>query len=491
MRINRREFLGFALATAAARSFAAAYGKPELKLGVMSDIHVSLDPKSPKFENVKFFRKALEYFRDHGVDGVVIAGDLADRGRIDELELVAKTWFEVFPDDKAPDGRHVERLFTYGNHDLDPWGWHVRYSRKNNKEPDSAAYRPIFISHPDNIGPVWERVFGEPFARVKTKTVKGFTFVLSNWRGPTSADRAYAKVYGTKEFVAEHGAELPKDRIFFHVQHQHPSGTIFENWGWGHDGGELKKAYGKRPNLVCFSGHSHTSLTDERGVWQGEFTSVNAASISAMGRDYSGIDNAEKSGFDQDPVRKAHENSMLAIDRGPARQVLLCDVWSDHLVLKRRDIAFDEDVGPDWFLPMPSTDEWGFAKRKARRVAPAFAAGAKAVATKVDRCAQAAKKFRDTPGVEVAFPVAETREGCRVFDYAVRPFAKTADGEKPLDARFVLSTQWALPLARIDYSAKEMCYFPATDFPADTPVVFRIAPRDCFGLEGKSIEVTL
>ena len=63
------------------------------------------------------FRETLEWFRDQGVDGVTISGDLADCGFVEELEEVGRVWRSVFPDDKAPDGRHVERLFVYGNHD--------------------------------------------------------------------------------------------------------------------------------------------------------------------------------------------------------------------------------------------------------------------------------------------------------------------------------------------------------------------------------------
>ncbi len=63
------------------------------------------------------FRKALEWFCDQGVDAVAVCGDMADTGMLAELQAVAQTWSAVFPNDMAPDGRHVERLFIYGNHD--------------------------------------------------------------------------------------------------------------------------------------------------------------------------------------------------------------------------------------------------------------------------------------------------------------------------------------------------------------------------------------
>ena len=52
-------------------------------------------------------------------DGVYhTAGDMADTGLVDQLELIGAAWFRVFPNGKAPDGRKVENLFVYGNHDV-------------------------------------------------------------------------------------------------------------------------------------------------------------------------------------------------------------------------------------------------------------------------------------------------------------------------------------------------------------------------------------
>ena len=52
---------------------------PRLAIGIVSDIHIRLDRKNGKdsFAGAERFRKALEWFRDQGVDGVTISGDLA------------------------------------------------------------------------------------------------------------------------------------------------------------------------------------------------------------------------------------------------------------------------------------------------------------------------------------------------------------------------------------------------------------------------------
>ena len=90
---------------------------PHLVLGVLSDIHIFDEKQVPVFE------RALEFFRDRKADGVIIAGDMADRGLVDQLELVGKAWFKVFPENRRPDGQPIEKLFVYGNHDVQGHGY--------------------------------------------------------------------------------------------------------------------------------------------------------------------------------------------------------------------------------------------------------------------------------------------------------------------------------------------------------------------------------
>ena len=90
---------------------------PHLILGVLSDIHIFNEKQVPVFE------RALEFFRDRKADGVIIAGDMADRGLVDQLELVGKAWFKEFPENRRPDGQPIEKLFVYGNHDVQGPGY--------------------------------------------------------------------------------------------------------------------------------------------------------------------------------------------------------------------------------------------------------------------------------------------------------------------------------------------------------------------------------
>ena len=84
MMLNRRTFGGLTVAGMAAAALkplaAFAAEKPcRLKLGILSDIHVST------MEQGSHFRKALKWFDSQKVDGVVISGDLGYGGLIREM----------------------------------------------------------------------------------------------------------------------------------------------------------------------------------------------------------------------------------------------------------------------------------------------------------------------------------------------------------------------------------------------------------------------
>ena len=86
---------------------------PRLRFGVVSDVHVR-EATGPYGTEALF--KAFAWFRDQGVDGVVIAGDMADQGLIAQLQHVADAWEKAFPNGKGLGGKPVEKLFIYDNH---------------------------------------------------------------------------------------------------------------------------------------------------------------------------------------------------------------------------------------------------------------------------------------------------------------------------------------------------------------------------------------
>ena len=283
-----------------------------LKMGVLSDIHLN----RPGDEST--FIKALEYFRDHGADSVLIAGDFADSGRIFQAKMLADAWFKVFPNDTAPDGRHVERLFVYGNHCVTAWTWGKPYKDKTEQARAEA------IGFGDNRGRVWDELFHEEFKPIWMKTVKGIPVIGAHWE-----ERAGG--IAIEDFMKAHGKEIDPKLPFVYTQHAHPKDTCFGSWAWGHDDGRSTRALSPFPNAVAFSGHSHYTLPDERTVWQGAFTSINTSSLKYSSTDYSLRENINGNGSGFRGEKRKHRMGQLGTGNG--RQGMLVSFFDDHLAI--------------------------------------------------------------------------------------------------------------------------------------------------------------
>jgi len=294
---------------------------PLLRFAAISDLHLT------DLASASMFRKALLWYRDQGVDAVLIAGDFTDHGLLPQLENAAATWREVFPGDLAPGGRHVEKLFIYGNHDYDGLDYRDKWM--------DAAFDFHGISRDEakallirNIGfdKAWEHCFKEPYAPIWRKRVKGFDFIggHSAWQCPQ----------GLEAWFAENAATLPKDKPFFYIQHPHPKGTVYGDSAPGSDDGTSTRILSRFPNVVAFSGHSHIPLDDDRSIWRGAFTSVATASLSY--------------GFWPGTPEKTSRSraAVLGWEGGvPFAQGLLVDVFHDRIEIRCRDFVRDEEIG--------------------------------------------------------------------------------------------------------------------------------------------------
>ncbi|MBP5226554.1 MAG: metallophosphoesterase [Kiritimatiellae bacterium] len=433
---------------------ASGPGQPNVTFGVLSDVHLN----RPGDEDT--FLKALTYFRDNGADGVLVAGDIADRGRVEQLQRAGDCWFSVFPDGKAPDGRAVEQLFVYGNHDVDGWKWGGMQ-----QYPDEAAKWAHAIGYADNRAKVWERIFKEPYQPIWAKTVKGYTFIGSHWGNEKDLDT----------FLQTHAARLnlAGNRPFFYTQHPHPGNTVQGPWAWGNDGGVATRALEKFPNAVAFSGHSHYSLTDERSIWQGAFTSVGTSSLRYIFSQYW-RDNGEN-----------HNNIVKQMEMLPeqtGRQGMLVKVYDDRMVIERREFVYGESLGGAWVVPLDGSRPFTFEARSPKRVAPAFAPDATVT---VSRGMGKDRNGKETDQITVGFPAAKPNAKARVHDYEVTALAYHEDVDYPVASKRVLSESYFLPPTREAAAGKIV--FAVSELKGANAVRFAVRPLECFGHKGPEI----
>lgn len=466
--MNRREFLqrstvlaGAAyLGTPALAETIATLGEPNLVIGIVSDIHLR------GADTAATFIHTLEYFRSLKVDGVIIAGDMADQGLLPQLQVVADTWFQVFPDNKGLDGKETVQLFIYGNHDMEGYTWGGTISSVG---AETAQAQGIGRQ----AAAAWKRCFKEDYQPIWMKTIKGYHFIGAHWENQNH-------ISGLANFLEAHSSELTADgKPFFYIQHPHPKDTCNCAWAWGRDDGTVTKLLSKYPNAIAFSGHSHSPLDDDRDLWQGSFTSIGTSSLKYL------YPMPARENTYQDDWSAKPPSQMPKMDPSDGRQGMVMRVYDDAITFEKREFVYDEAIGEPWYLPWPiSTREpLSFENRAKTAAVPQFPAGTKATVTAgngSDRYGTQQKQ------VTVHFPtVLKKNAGVRAFDYEVQVEYDW------LDVRHVCSTKRVFsPKCYLGENKEEgevRCVFGESELPKDFAYRFAIRPCNCFGAKGNPI----
>ncbi len=468
---TRRDFLKSLFAGTAIASFGGVrlFGAdekeaavPKLRIGVVSDVHIYMDPKS-----TSVWEKTLKWYDAQGVDVVLVAGDIADTSQLQQLKNFADGWYRVFPNDKGADGRHVEKFFIQGNHDFEGWKY-----PKADAEKRKALFESSIMK---DIKAAWDECFHEEWKEIMMKNVKGYTFIGGHWPH-------HGKI---GEFMAAHKSEIDPNLPFFYTQHPHPKGTCHGPWVWGHDNGASTKTFNEFPNAIVFTGHSHNPLSDEACIWQDSFTSIGTSSLRYIGH-RSGRVNSYNFG----PCAIKHPFVGSNDQHG-----MLLSIYDDHINIKRRSFAYDDSLGADWTLPLPLGEMKPYARahraQMLRQTLPAFAE---------DAVEQIVIKENPPAGkqpahVAITFPAAFS--GSMAFDYEIK--AEIGDDHSDHEAigkpiydvqprkwtRRIFAPKYFMPLAKRDKTAS--CMFTYTEIPLEENIRFAITPLDAYGNRGKTI----
>ena len=488
-KMTRRFFIGGiagAFALGPRRIFAAepgafTGGKPALSFGLLSDVHIALAKGGKKLHptyTTETLVKAFEWFRDNGADAVVIAGDMAHCGLGGELMAVSEAWFRVFPDDKAPDGRHVERVFVFGNHDWSSPG------RAKAVFPDEAERKAnLIVADPKKW---WRDAFHEDWSPFQLRQVNGYDFVCAHWCNGGCHGKNEKFTKGLAEYYAGLKGRLDPSKPFFHVQHPHPKGTVHGNGVWGQDDGVTSKLLSAYQNAISFSGHSHTSLTDERSIWQGAFTSVGCASLRDVSVNTPGL-LALPDGLENGRTpKKANdaEKAMGMLARMDCRQGQMVRVYGDRVVFSRREFISGETLCDDLVMPLPAAERrpFEFAGRAAAAKAPEFPGGAALAVAKIKAPLRGTGKKNKKDVWEIVIPAATAEKRARTAVYEV--VAKGADGSS---RTFGMASPGArFPLSSPRCRAPEVFRVACSRVPQGE-LTFSVTAISCWGRRSKTL----
>ena len=473
--ITRGKFISSGAAIAVATPL-ASFGKegpvPNLRLGVLADPHMKGEGTEGPLE------KALRAFDRMKVDAVACCGDLATSGIVPELERVGRAWDRVFPKGRRSDGAPVANLFIYGDHDMGGYAW--RESR--GLMPDDELKK---LSIPLNDpAALWERCFHEKWSPVAVKEVKGYLFVLAHHPVHNKDTKWGDVIPGVREMLRNHRKELSGERPFFYLQHRLLKDTIGGKIAWGQDSGDAKEALSAFPNCFALMGHGHIACTDERSIWQGEFTALEVPSVRYC-VPLNGCENS-LSLPPGTPNEKEKRMAMLmpAIAMRDARQGYVMDVYDRRIVIQRLDFAYGdgERIAADWVVPLPlgRLRPYAYGVRAAKERPPQFAQGA---AVRVRRVTVKNRGGETVECIEAAFPAAcSDGKNPRANRYEVTATAKngTVVVKEVYSPKFCLDEGFDGGLVK--------CLFSVSELSNDAEGVrFSVRPLAAFGAKGRAI----
>lgn len=465
--------------------------EPNARFGIISDIHLDLGciPLKRVFgdggHSERVFRTALECLRSRGVDGVVLSGDMTRIGQISELRRVGEIWREVFPNDQRPDGGHVERLFVFGDHEIETFDskddgylkWFI------NEKLDIEKIRAGDIAENDRAKQ-WKAAFGEEFAPIRRKTVKGYDFVLANI--VTTKEEGLRPgqplhIPGLEEFFATNHFDAVKP--FFYVQHKIPRGTVGGPYQSGQDSGRTTAVLSRYPNAVGFCGHKHRTATEELSLWQGAFTQVQvpalATLLTAAGRE-NGRCSCEA------PLSSPPQQMPQIDTTRDGSQALILSIYTDRLVFERVDVlAGGERVAEPWIVKWPNDGSSAYAARGRVAAVPQFADGAK---VKVEKIRGKNRSGAEVDQVRVSFPVVNSRAASpRAYDYEVTAVLLKGVMERVACQKRVYSPKCYRP-ERFDTN-DVICVFSRDELSSNHDEMrFRVRPMNAWGNAGDAIE---
>lgn len=466
MNLSRSSFLkglfaAFGACAGRGRIFAAPPGwtpppNPRLVFGAVSDTHLRTSYSGKghgKYWPDKYLVAALKYFREQNVDAVVNCGDMAHRGQVLEQEFHAAAWRKVFPDNRAPDGHVVEKLFVNGNHDVDgsTYGDFV-----DKIYPDPAERAKHVLS--SDMATHWQRIWGEKFEPVWHKVVKGYHFFGRHY-GVEEMDLARFVRANAESCGLQKGTE--PFFILSHIRHHKQFNRSMR---------PFKKA-------VAFCGHWHQSAANWQTIYfWSSFPTIQIPSCEPRGCSAPGPDRN---------MAKAKLEGVEALGKG--HQGYLVRVYEDKLVISRREFWEEGSLGQDWVMPLGSYEPHPFSREelKKRIGEPQFREGARLAVSAASMPSPPDRPEKPgKPALKVEIPLADGNPKVRVYAYDV---VVAGAPESPKLFKSVYAAGGNLAMGHEPNGGVTTLFVPRAQLPAGGDLIFAVRPITSLGTAGRPI----
>lgn len=427
MKLKRSEFIA-AAGSMLIPGVCLSGGMPHLRVGLLSDTHVNPDPKS-----CDRTRMAFGVFKRENVDAIAHLGDLSNYHQAEAYRNYRKTIEEAFPDA----GKSPKFLYAWGNHDS------IDYERRANPKDRQIDRHKAFAVMKD----ILKIEHGLDFEM----ELAGYAFLGFPER---ITDSCSVEEYERR--IAAACRRHPGKPVFV-LHHPPPYGTC-DNSKKGCAKTSLKVLSGY-PQVVSINGHKHTSVMNERSIWQGDFTVVQTGCLYNWFANWDYLEAGERA-----QVRSGYG-------------VMVMDVYADRLVFRRFDVRSGEEYRPDarWTVPIPfspDTAPYSTARRRKDERSGVFPDGAAVIA----------KADRKNTWVWVRFPAVVNPGDVRTYKVVAERITPT--GKVNVACSHVIGDFDELPSGRHGFLTAR---FEAAKFKQGEKFLFTVSTEGFFGKKGAAL----
>ena len=305
-----------------------------LKVGIMGDTQLIASEDDPYYNYTEHLINAFKVLREQKVEVIVFDGDIGNLGSAYAFNLFKKVFDLTYGGDEEKPIMNI----IMGNHDH----WYIK------SIPSIPTYHEK----------LFEKALGEkPFSH---KVINGYHFI--NWGSMDSTTiTCNANILWAKKEIEAAIKEDPNKPVFVQT-HLAPYGTMYGSLEWGNRLiTYLLKNY---PQVVAFSGHSHFALTDERSLWQGEFTAITTQAVAYIELE-RGKENGSKPKDEFGDLQYSRRNYMG----------LIMDVNNKQVSIQRISFESNKKYKEPWIIDLPinkKTFRYDTEKRRQQSIAPKF-----------------------------------------------------------------------------------------------------------------------
>ncbi len=368
----------------------------DLNFAVLSDIHISgiwgMEGREKRFKDIIAWYK--EYTGDK-LNAFLFNGDFTDAMASRDNVVISEAGFSRdFDEAKAIQNANefriiknclatiddkTEIIYTLGNHDgnQNRERFITEFSSKN-EIGDNKNFERMYRTDLD-LDAMREGI--------RHCVVGGYHIICLNIFQDYTEPLALVKKWLDEITAAE------PDKYVFVMFHCKVPNTLISSNGWGSCAplGELLENY---PQVVLITGHTHSPLQNERAIWQGGYTAVEASCM-----DYIHYTTLKEVNVSHDMYYSQAQGLLMQIDT------------EGNLRIKKLDLKKKCEINDAWILPKPSSDGSHLKlytnDRAHKHPAPEFKADAK-ITLKAEK-----------EGTYVEFPAAQTETFVQRYEVLV------------------------------------------------------------------------